>query len=51
MDMCDRCVANALIEVRLPSGALLLFCGHHFRENKVALLEAGATVLEMAVQS
>ena len=28
-DRCDRCGAQALVRVELPSGADLVFCGHH----------------------
>lgn len=30
-DRCDRCGAQAYVEVRLGAG-LLMFCAHHYRE-------------------
>ncbi len=35
-DRCDRCGAQAFVRVVLRNGDLL-FCGHHGRENAVAL--------------
>ncbi|TXH45027.1 MAG: hypothetical protein E6Q90_02470 [Actinobacteria bacterium] len=32
-DRCDRCGAQAFVQVRLLSGGELLFCGHHAREH------------------
>lgn len=32
-DRCDRCGAQAFVQVRLTSGGELLFCGHHAREH------------------
>ena len=29
LEVCDRCGADALWRLRLPSGNQLLFCGHH----------------------
>lgn len=41
-ERCDRCGALALAVVFLPNGNQpereLLFCGHHYRENRDALL-------------
>ena len=35
LDRCDRCGAQAYVEVKLTaSKMLLLFCAHHFRENE-----------------
>lgn len=39
---CDRCPANALVRVRLPSGSVLMLCGHHGRRYAPALLVQGA---------
>ena len=44
-DRCDRCGAQAFVRATLPAGAgELLFCGHHFRANELALVSAGARV-------
>ena len=32
-DRCDRCGAQAYVQVELFQGAELLFCGHHSREH------------------
>lgn len=32
-DRCDRCGAQAYVQVVLASGGELLFCGHHAREH------------------
>lgn len=36
-DRCDRCGAQAYIRVELYSGLDLVFCGHHFAENRDVL--------------
>ena len=41
-DRCDRCRAQAYVRATFPSGAELLFCGHHANEHRAALLVAGA---------
>jgi len=41
---CDRCPAAAAVRVRLPSGSLLMLCGHHARRHAPALLVQGAVV-------
>jgi hypothetical protein len=51
MDQCDRCGAKALRAVRLESGKILLFCGHHFFEHETALRKAGCVQVVMAVAS
>ena len=33
-DRCDRCGAQAYVRVTLDGGAILLFCGHHFKEHE-----------------
>jgi hypothetical protein len=43
-DRCDRCLAQAYVMTRLPSGLELLWCGHHFAENEPLLLAQGASV-------
>ena len=47
-DRCDRCGAQAYVRATLPGadGLALLFCGHHFRNNELALLAAGAEILD-----
>jgi hypothetical protein len=41
-DRCDRCSSQAYVRATLPTGAELLFCGHHAGEHRPALLVAGA---------
>ena len=43
-DRCDRCGAQAHVRAVLPSGSLLLFCGHHGHELHDSLVLAGARV-------
>lgn len=43
-DRCDRCAAQAYVRVELKAGELL-FCGHHFAANELALVSAGALVM------
>lgn len=47
-DRCDRCGAQAYVRATLPGsdGLQLLFCGHHFRAHELALLAAGAEILD-----
>ena len=46
-DRCDRCGAAARVRAKLPSGAELLFCGHHATEHEARLLELAA-ILEVS---
>ena len=41
-DRCDRCGAAAQTRVHLPTGAELLFCGHHTRAHAPRLRAMGA---------
>ena len=45
-DRCDRCGAQAFVKATLSTadGLELLFCGHHFRDNELKLVAAGAVV-------
>jgi len=43
-DRCDRCGAAAMVRAVLPSGAELLFCGHHARKHASRLKELSATL-------
>ncbi|MGI5169934.1 DUF7455 domain-containing protein [Spirillospora sp. CA-253888] len=36
-DRCDRCGAQAFVRIEF-GGLDLLFCGHHYRRNEMALL-------------
>ncbi len=47
-DRCDRCGAQAYVRAALPGGdgLALLFCGHHFRAHELALVAAGAEILD-----
>ena len=42
-DRCDRCTAQAFVVAR-QDGMMLLFCGHHYARNEVALDEQGFTI-------
>lgn len=44
-DRCDRCGAQGVVLLMLPSGGVLLFCGHHARMHAFGLADAGADVL------
>ncbi len=43
-DRCDRCGARAYVRATMPSGADLLFCGHHGNALRASLLVAGAAL-------
>jgi hypothetical protein len=43
-DRCDRCSAQAYVRATLPTGADLLFCGHHANAHRASLLVAGAAL-------
>ena len=43
-DRCDRCGAQAFVRATLPSGADLVFCGHHGNKHRALLLVAGAGI-------
>lgn len=45
LDRCDRCSAAARVRYDL-NGFDLQFCGHHDRENRPALLDHGAELVE-----
>lgn len=45
-DRCDRCQAQAYVRVVLPSGADLLFCGHHWNAHESALRPTAAEVID-----
>ena len=47
-DRCDRCGAQAYVRATIPNagGTALLFCGHHFRKHELALISAGAEILD-----
>ena len=45
-DRCDRCGAQALVRVQMPSELLLDFCGHHYRQHELALMAQGADVIQ-----
>ena len=42
LDRCDRCGSQAYLRATMPTGAALLFCGHHGNEHRPSLLVAGA---------
>jgi hypothetical protein len=37
MDRCDRCGAQAYVRATMVSGSELLFCAHHWHDNKTKL--------------
>ena len=43
-DRCDRCGAQAIARAILPSGADLLFCGHHLRAHEASLRGVSARI-------
>ena len=46
LERCDRCNAQAYLELAIPGGkATLLFCIHHYRENLPGLMRAGALMV------
>lgn len=46
IDRCDRCGAQAYVEVALESGGVLLFCSHHATENWGKLLTMNAIIAD-----
>lgn len=49
LDRCDRCGAQAYLRANLK-GSELLFCAHHAREHRDALLLAGASFHDETAQ-
>ena len=49
-DRCDRCGAQALVRVVLPSGELL-FCGHHFTKHAGQLLPLAVRIDDFSDRS
>jgi hypothetical protein len=45
-DRCDRCGAQAYVQVQLTSGGELLFCAHHAKDHLPKLKEQGHKVLD-----
>jgi hypothetical protein len=43
-DRCDRCGAQAYVQVELVAGAELLFCGHHARQYEDRLREVAILI-------
>jgi hypothetical protein len=43
-DRCDRCGARAYVQVLLPGGLELLFCGHHHRQYASALTKIAVEI-------
>lgn len=44
-DRCDRCLAQALVALRVGERHDLLFCAHHYHEHASVLAAQGARVL------
>lgn len=38
LDRCDSCNAEGRVQVCSPGGGALVFCGHHFHANEIALI-------------
>lgn len=45
-DRCDRCNAQAYVSATLPSGTVLLFCAHHWREHGPKVREVATTITD-----
>ena len=45
-DRCDRCIGQAYTVARRKGFDDLLFCNHHLREHRDALIEQGWEVIE-----
>ncbi len=43
-DRCDRCGAQAYVQVELLAGAELLFCAHHARQYQEKLREVAIVI-------
>jgi hypothetical protein len=43
---CDRCGARAAVMAVLENLSELMFCSHHYSENKTALAKAGAAIFD-----
>lgn len=43
---CERCGAQAYVEVELPTKSILLFCAHHYREHKDALMKRAHRIID-----
>jgi len=44
LDRCDRCGAQAYVQVHLIEGAELVFCGHHARQYEDKLREVAILI-------
>jgi hypothetical protein len=44
VDRCDRCGAQAYVQVELAAGAELLFCAHHASQYEVKLREVAVVI-------
>ena len=44
MDRCDRCGAQAYVQVVLPNNLELLFCAHHNRQYAPALMKIAVEI-------
>ena len=45
-DRCDRCGAQAYVQVELFTGSELLFCAHHAREHGAKLKEIAVNLVD-----
>ena len=46
VDRCDRCGAQAYVQVLLPNGLELLFCAHHNRQHSSALTKIAVGIYD-----
>jgi len=46
VDRCDRCGAQAYVQVQLLAGAELLFCAHHARQYEDKLREVALVIYD-----
>ena len=46
LDRCDRCGAQAYVQVELVEGAELLFCAHHARQYEDKLREVAILIVD-----
>jgi hypothetical protein len=44
VDRCDRCGAQAYVQVVFDHGAELLFCAHHAREHETKLRDIAVVI-------
>ena len=43
---CERCGAQAYVEVQLKAGGDLYFCAHHYGEHETTLIQAATKIVD-----